>query len=178
MQYCYHSCYCCFSFALDTPTHAGTQAGSLSWYVAAKDACCPLSKSGSSLSTFPFCTPWSLLCVPVVREIMWTTLAFLTGYQAMYKRKSLPHCAEVIDWLEYFLCHTIKHPSSCSPLGCTVEQLHTHSVWPKLTEEKAIYWALNNCLMHSQPWANGGVSKGTYRGWFFPPQFGHNPAFT
>ena len=99
----------------------------------------------------------------------------LPGY---VQKKSLPHCAEVIDWLEHFLCNTIKHPSSCSPLGCTVEQLHAHSVWPKLTEEKAIYWALNICLMHSQHWANVGISKGTYRDWFFLPQFGHNPDFT
>lgn len=55
---------------------ARTQAGFLALYAAAQDACHPLSKSDSFLSTLPFCAPSALLGVPVVREITWTTLAF------------------------------------------------------------------------------------------------------
>lgn len=73
---CYHSCRCCFYFALDTPMHAGPQAGFLALYAAAQGACHPLYKSDSFLSTLPFCAPPALLCVPGVRDITWTILAF------------------------------------------------------------------------------------------------------
>lgn len=60
---------------------------------------------------------------------------FLSGYQVMYnQKKSPPLCRS--HWLEHFLCHTIKHPSSCNHLGFTVELFHAHSVWTKLTKRK------------------------------------------
>lgn len=55
---------------------AKTQAGFLALHAAAQDACHPLTKSDSFLSTLPFCAPSVLLYFTVVREITWTTLAF------------------------------------------------------------------------------------------------------